>query len=269
MCELFAMSSRQPATVNFSLDTFARHGGGTAPHKDGWGVAYYEEGDVRCIKDTAAADGSPWVQFLEEQGLCSTFVISHIRKATIGPTALKNTQPFCRELGGRMHVFAHNGHLPGIAKLDRFSHGSHRPVGDTDSELAFCALLHRLAEMWLSASEPPPLKERFERVATFAAELRSLGLANFLYSDGNALFAHGHRRQQANNRFEPPGLFRLFRECPANARSEEGAGVTLSGPRQHVTLVASVPLTQETWHPLKEGEVLAISAGRTAMQAST
>lgn len=264
MCELFAMSGRRPATVNFSLETFARHGGGTAPHKDGWGVAYYEDGDVRCIKDTAPANDSPWVRFLEGQGLCSTIVISHIRKATIGSAALKNTQPFCRELGGRMHVFAHNGHLPGIAGSARFAQGKCQPVGDTDSEIAFCALLHRLSEMWLSTSEIPPLEARLEAVVAFAAELRPLGLANFLYSDGDALFAHGHRRRQANNRFEPPGLFRLFRECPADDGLVEGTGVTLSALRQHITLVASVPLTDEAWYPLEEGEVLAISLGRTA-----
>ena len=44
MCELFAMSSRVPATVTFSLEEFARHGGLTAPHKDGWGIVYYDVG---------------------------------------------------------------------------------------------------------------------------------------------------------------------------------------------------------------------------------
>ena len=38
MCELFAMSARQPATVSLSLEEFARHGGETARHRDGWGV---------------------------------------------------------------------------------------------------------------------------------------------------------------------------------------------------------------------------------------
>ena len=37
MCELLAMSSRRPAAVNFCLDELARHGGLTAPYKDGWG----------------------------------------------------------------------------------------------------------------------------------------------------------------------------------------------------------------------------------------
>ena len=42
MCELFAMSSRVPASVGFSLEKLARHGGAEGPHRDGWGVAFYE-----------------------------------------------------------------------------------------------------------------------------------------------------------------------------------------------------------------------------------
>jgi glutamine amidotransferase len=43
LCELFALSSRLPATVSLSLKTLAEHGGGSAPHADGWGIAYYRE----------------------------------------------------------------------------------------------------------------------------------------------------------------------------------------------------------------------------------
>ena len=51
MCELFAMSSLYPTTVTFSLNEFSKHGGFNGPHKDGWGVAYYEDNDVRILKD--------------------------------------------------------------------------------------------------------------------------------------------------------------------------------------------------------------------------
>ncbi len=40
VCELFAISSRLPATVSLSLKTLAEHGGGSAPHADGWGIAF-------------------------------------------------------------------------------------------------------------------------------------------------------------------------------------------------------------------------------------
>ena len=103
MCELFAMSSRGPATVTLSLGTLAEHGGDTAPHKDGWGIAFYDEGDARILKDTEGASHSKWVQFVEQQEIRSTLVLSHIRLATDGRISTKNTQPFARELGGRPH----------------------------------------------------------------------------------------------------------------------------------------------------------------------
>ncbi|MFM9844268.1 MAG: class II glutamine amidotransferase [Dongiaceae bacterium] len=66
MCELFALSSDFPATVDLSLEAFSRHGGLSGPHKDGWGIAYYEGGDVRLIRDTTAADVLKGIEKLED-----------------------------------------------------------------------------------------------------------------------------------------------------------------------------------------------------------
>jgi glutamine amidotransferase len=55
MCELFAMSARLPSTVKLSLEEFSSHGGLTGTHKDGWGIAWYEDGDVRLLKEKLAA----------------------------------------------------------------------------------------------------------------------------------------------------------------------------------------------------------------------
>ena len=144
MCELFAISSRLPATVSLSLKTLAEHGGGSAPHADGWGIAYYREDDARLIKDTSAAHDSDWVRFVQSRGLSSTTIISHIRKATRGGVRLQNTHPFARELGGQMHVLAHNGTLKGVHDHPDFALGHFHPIGDTDSEHAFCNLLARM-----------------------------------------------------------------------------------------------------------------------------
>lgn len=109
-----------------------------------------------------------------------------------GPSRSPNTKPFARELGGRLHVFAHNGNLPGINDSALLTTGPYRPVGQTDSELAFCALLARLNGLW-TGDAPPSLDARASLLAAFAADLRPLGPANFLYADGDALFAHGNR----------------------------------------------------------------------------
>lgn len=262
MCELFAMSARHPATVNMSLEEFSRHGGQTGPHKDGWGVAWYDEGDVRLVKETHPAASSACVRFIQTNPFSSALVISHIRKATLGAIATRNCQPFTRELGGAWHSFAHNGDLRDIAQDRRFKPERFRPVGETDSEQAYCALMDALAPLWASG-RIPPLGERRQVVAEFAAALRELGPANFLYSDGDALFAHADRRHQADGSIRPPGMWRLARRCPAGGElSAEGLRIASHDGEQEVVLLASVPLTKEAWVPLAEGEVLVARNGR-------
>jgi predicted glutamine amidotransferase len=181
--------------------------GGVAP--DGWGVAFYAGYDVALFREPAPAAHSPLVQHLEDQGPRTHLAISHIRHATRGAVTLANTQPFVRELGGQTHVFAHNGHLPGIWDKPGFTLGTDRPVGETDSEQACCVLLGRMRGLWRDGILPP-LSDRLALLERFAAELRTMGPANFLYADGDVLFAHGHRRiQRATGKVEPPGLWML------------------------------------------------------------
>ena len=265
MCELLGMSSNLPATVNLSLMKLAEHGGFSGPHRDGWGVAYYEGPDVRLIKEAEAAASSDWVHFVRDHRLQSPLVIAHVRRATMGERAYRNTQPFARELAGRMHLFAHNGWLPGIFESPRFRPTRFHPVGETDSERAFCTLLDRLADLWRGPGAIPSFDTRLAIVSLFAAEMRSLGPANFLYSDGDVLFAHGDRRKQAETSMvAPPGLVSLQRRCRQGGRVFEASGLAIDGADQTIVLLASVPLTDESWQPFGEGEVIAVCKGEIA-----
>ena len=267
MCELLGLSSDVAATVNISLMKLAEHGGHTGPHRDGWGVAYYEGSDLRLIKEAAAAADSDWVRFVRDHDLRSPIVVAHVRKATMGERSYRNTQPFARELAGRMHLFAHNGWLADIFNAPAFQPRRFSAVGETDSERAFCVLLDRLSELWTRPGEFPSLDARLDVVSAFARELRGLGPANFLYSDGDALFAHGHRRiQAATSRVEPPGLVWLQRRCHPGEAGFAASGLSIEGAHQSVVLLASVPLTDEPWNSLSEGEVIAIREGEIAGQ---
>ncbi len=278
MCELFCLSSRLPTRATFSLDSFASHGAPPGGMIDGWGIVFYDGLDVRLHKEPEPAGNSAWFAFVKQQRVVSHLIVSHIRRATIGGISLANTQPFTREFGGRMHVFAHNGSLKGIEA--RYAAAKHRfhPVGETDSEVAFCMLAERLSQFW-SPGAIPSLDQRLDVIAQFAAELREFGPANFLYADGDALFAHGHRRVQASGSIEPPGLWLLCRECavdgdrlPRSGATLGGidAGVTIegSGEGQAITLLASVPLTGEGWRPLAEREVVVVRDGRVVHRAA-
>lgn len=262
MCELLAMSSRRTTRLTFSLQALAARSGLGQSTRDGWGAAFYQGLDAALYREPVPASDSPLVRLLETQGPATQLAMSHIRHATHGAISLANTQPFVRELGGRTHVFAHNGHLPGIGQDARFALGHFHPVGTTDSEQAFCALMDRLQALWQSGTPPPPLEARLNVVTAFAAELRELGPANFLYADGEVLFAHGHRRIQGSGRIEPPGLFLLERECHDEGEPLREQGIRIGCGYQQVVLLASVPLSSESWRPLAEGETVAISAGQ-------
>ncbi len=262
MCELLGMSSSRPATVDFSLMKFAERGGRAGPHKDGWGIGYYMGKDVDLIKEAQAAADSDWVRFLVEHSIESPTVIAHVRLARIGNRSYANSQPFSRELGGRRHLFAHNGNLPGIFELDAFRSDRFHAIGDTDSEFAFCSLLHRLSALWKDPDQPPSEQNRIEIVTQFASEVRELGPANFLYSDGELLIAHGHRRLQPDSgEIRPPGLVRLHRECGPDTEAFASDGLSIASTHQQITLFASVPLTDEDWVPLDEGEVVVVCKG--------
>jgi len=267
MCELFSLTSEYPANVSFSLDEFKRHGGLSGPHKDGWGIAFYEHYDLRLIRETDAAATSPCLEFLRHHEYRSNIIVSHLRMATSGSISLPNTQPFSRELGGRMHLFAHNGDLIDIHQSTEFELGHYRPVGETDSELAFCHLLRGLQEIWLGTA-PPGLGQRHSVVTGFAEKICPLGPANFIYSDGEYLFAHGHQRSQPGREgFHPPGLYWLCRSCRIAPKNSPGpiSNPTADGGLQKVALVASVPLTGEQWTPFEEGEILVFRKGQRIM----
>ena len=262
MCELFVMSSSHPATVTYSMREFARHGGLTADHVDGWGIAYIDDRDARVFRDTDAAAESAYLQLVSAMGVRSDTVVSHIRKATQGGIALRNTQPFARELGGRVHLFAHNGDLHGIGGQSELQLGRYLPIGETDSEHAFCALLHRLSFLWAEPKEIPELAERLRVVTDFASGIRPLGPANFIYTDGDAIFLHGHRRKTpGDDVIRPPGLHLLCRSCEVTPGPIEIPGLAIASETQRVVLAASVPLTGEGWTPLAEGEVVAVRQG--------
>jgi predicted glutamine amidotransferase len=262
MCELFCLSSLLPTVATISLRRFAEHGGPGGRSIDGWGLALFEGGDLRLYREPCPARDDPWLEFIQTRRIPSRLLISHIRHATHGAVTLANTQPFVREIAGRMHCFAHNGRLPCIEKLHSPAPAHYRPVGDTDSEYAACLLFESMAALW-RGRQVPTLQTRLAAVTRFAARMREFGPANFLYSDGSALFAHGHRRMQTNGTIAPPGLWRLQRSCPVDPDTLARAGVhleTTAGP-QRLALVASVPLTDEPWRPLSEGEVIVIEDG--------
>lgn len=263
MCELLGMSAHHPASITLSLNEFARHGGETGPHADGWGVAYYEGPDANLIRESTAAADSVLMSTLRGYKMTSEIVIAHIRRASFGPVELRNTHPFRREIGGRVHTFAHNGDLPGIEEQYPLDPDSFFvPVGNTDSEHAFCLLLQRLSALHNGARELAGLSERKAIVSEFARQTAELGPANFLYSDGEVLFVHGHVRTQTDGTIRAPGLHSISVSCDYGVGRSQLAALKLESDRvQKVTLISTLPLNDGDWQPLQAGELLLLKGG--------
>ena len=165
MCQLLGMNANTPTDLMFSFTGFSTR---AAEHQDGFGIAFFEGAGVRLLVDAQSARQSPVAEMVRRFPIHSRSIIAHIRKATQGRVTLANTHPFVRELWGRYWVFAHNGDLKGFAPR---LHGAFRPVGETDSERAFCWLMQELAKAHAGV---PPVDE----LSATLRELASLPAAS-------------------------------------------------------------------------------------------
>jgi glutamine amidotransferase len=264
MCELLAMSSRKPTAIKYSLIEFSRNGSKLRHNQDGWGIAFARDRDAFLVKEPRPAKDSAWVRFIAEQPIKTTAVIAHVRYATRGLHSMENTHPFRRALGRRAHLFAHNGTLEGIEQAVDEATLRYRPIGETDSELAFCMLLSRLAPHYHN-DEAPSLETRLDVFSGLCQEMKKLGSSNFLYYDGEVLFAHAHERiyEEAGELVgpKPPGLH--IKRCWTGPSQKEVAcpGLKVELPDRRTVLLASVPLDDQGWEELKEGTILALKDG--------
>ncbi|STQ89705.1 class II glutamine amidotransferase [Iodobacter fluviatilis] len=250
MCQLLGMNCNVPTDIVFSFEGFRRRGGLTDHHSDGWGIAFFEGDGCRMFLDYLPSASSPIADLVRAYPIKSTNVIAHIRKATQGQISLANTHPFRRELWGRYWIFAHNGNLPERPDL---SSSRFLPVGNTDSEHAFCWILSELSQRFASC---PPLPVLKQALAELAKPLMAVGTFNFLLSDGSALFAHCSTDLHYIVRKAPFALAHLNDTDVSVDFSE----VTTQNDR--VAVIATQPLTDnETWTKMQPGELLCFVDG--------
>src|SRR5882724_8159870 len=241
MCQLLGMNAKTPTDVMFSFTGFATR---AEEHKDGFGIAFFEGAGVRLMVDAQSARSSPVAEMVRRFPIRSQNIVAHIRKATQGRVALANTHPFVRELWGRYWVFAHNGDLKGFAPR---LHGAFRPVGSTDSELAFCWLMQELAK---AHAAMPSLAELSQTLAELMPRVAAHGNFNVVLSNGQALWAHCSTHLHYLVRQHPFQRAKLQDEDI----SVDFAEVTTQADR--VAVIVTEPLTQdETWLAFAPGEL--------------
>ncbi len=251
MCQLLGMNCNVPTDICFSFEGFHVRGGLTDHHRDGWGIAFFEGNGCRVFLDSKATIESPVAELVRKYPIHSKNVIAHIRKATQGLVTLENCHPFQRELWGRYWIFAHNGNLENFHPdtLELF-----RPVGQTDSELAFCHLLERL---WREFPCGYPGSEGIYRfLEGVAGEVAAHGNFNFLLSNGEFLLAYCSTHLHYIVRKAPFGDAHLIDQDITVDFSQ------VAGVNDKVAVIASFPLTDnEVWTPLSSGQLLMFKEG--------
>jgi glutamine amidotransferase len=247
MCQLLGMNANVPTDVMFSFDGLARR---AVEHKDGFGIAFFEDRGLRLYVDQHSARESPVAQLVRRYPIKSDNVIAHIRKATQGRVALENTHPFVRELWGRYWVAAHNGDLKGFRPR---LHAAFRPVGDTDSEHAFCWLMQELAK---SHASVPTVQELTLTLRELLPQPAAHGTFNLLLSNGQALWAYCSTKLHFVERAHPFGQATL---------ADDDVSVdfaALTTPDDRIAIVATEPMTcDERWVAMAPDELRAFVCG--------
>lgn len=254
MCELLGVVSNVPADLVFSFTGFALRGGQTGPHADGWGLSLYEGLFARTFLEPHPAFSSPLARFLRENPIQTGLAVAHIRKKTRGEAKIVNTHPFVRVSHGRHLVFAHNGTLPSVRDRPLRYEST---LGDTDSEHAFCVLLQELDDAYGGRypSDPFQLGKTLHELGN---ELGQDGVFNFLYADGECLYARCGDNLSCILRQPPFGSATLV---DADVRVNLGE-VMREVPDARLAVIATEPLTRdETWEKATPGTLWVFRAG--------
>jgi predicted glutamine amidotransferase len=260
MCRLLGIVSSEPAEFRIVLQDSPRSLAALSrEHCDGWGLAVYESNDVssetggggwRLHKAAAcAAEDGDFRRLASARG---DLMLWHIRRRTIGAIGVENTHPFRK---GRW-VFAHNGTIEERDYL-RASASARRLTevqGQTDSEMFFAYLLTELdaagvADEPASAATDTVIGDAVRRACAHV----NFGAANFLLSDGTAMYAYRFGRT----------LFLLERgpadQVRPTRQSRDGTVIVTPWSQQRrAVLVASEAMTDEPWQAVDEHGLLRI-----------
>jgi predicted glutamine amidotransferase len=262
MCELLGLCFNQPVRPEVSFRGFRRR---AQDNPDGWGIARFEGPACQVFKEPLQADKSALAEFLCDcELLKSTIFVAHVRDASVGKPALKNTHPFVRVFRRREVVLAHNGTL----HLDAGMLTRYRPVGDTDSEMLLCLLLGEMSQRCIRF-------DAYQAIEQLLQQCNRYGTMNVLFSEGEHLYAYTERTayqpEEGNGAARlRNGLFVVRRRSPfGKVRLEdEDWRIDLDEEKdqeQTGVVIATRPLTSgegENWERLSPGTLTVFKQGR-------
>ena len=250
-------------------------------HGDGWGLAFYEGSGIRQFHDLAAAASSPMAEFLSNQSIQTVNMMAHLRYATVGEVNLSNVHPFAREMWGIQWVFAMNGdiesfkHNPelklsclGPSDSPCREESYYSPVGTTDSEAAFCAILNALRVRFSSLPSLPVLHQAIKELCNeIVMDDPSGSIFNFLLTCGpHTLWVYSWPGSRPGSDVWN-GLHYTTRKHPFSTASLTDCDQVMNFSEHTteesvVSVVATKPLTDdEEWTEIERGELIVFDQG--------
>ena len=286
MCQLLGMNCAKPTDFNFSFKGFCKRGGETDIHSHGWGMAIYEGHGLRTFHDSLPAADSKIAKFVADYPIQTLNMMAHIRYATQGKVALENVHPFQRELWGINWSFAHNGEVPKYSDkksyaeyplLGKKSQKSgtnprdsifYHPVGTTDSEATFCAILNALRAEFTELPTLPLLYETLQRLCAQLVEGDEDGtILNFLLGCGQyTQFAYSWPGARPGSKIWN-GLHYIVRKPPFTTAKLTDVDYEVdfskcTNRNDRVAMIATQPLTRdEEWKEFERGQLLMFDGG--------
>jgi glutamine amidotransferase len=267
MCRLYGFRANEPTKVECTL-AYAQNAlliqsradrRGVA-HADGWGVAWYADGNAPSIerRETAAYRDAHFSHVAEQ--VYATSVVAHVRKATVGAPTLDNAHPF----GHDRWIFAHNGTVRAFDRVEPLLEAETPPRlwarrrGTTDSEAVFLWLLGRLEGAGVGPArggDAPAVTGIVRRAVTDLATWCDAhdpvepAKLNFVLTDGATLVAT--RWQNSLHWLVREGVHDCEICGIPHVRHDRGTAY-------RAVLVASEPITREAWRPVPEASILTV-----------
>mmetsp|Transcript_6240 Transcript_6240/g.7268 ORF Transcript_6240/g.7268 Transcript_6240/m.7268 type:complete len:420 (+) Transcript_6240:54-1313(+) len=277
LCQLLGMNCATPTDFTFSFKGFSLRGGNTDIHGHGWGIAFYEGRGLRAFHDPEPCSSSPIAELVSNYPLRTYNMMAHIRYATRGEVCLENVHPFHREMWGIQWCFAHNGDVPlfnimrghelpwvGSCEGERV----YNPVGDTDSEKIFCAILNALKAKFSTLPSLPVLHEYLKSLLTEIVSFdKEASILNFLLGCGQHVqFAYSWPGARPGSNVWN-GLHYIVREPPFKSATLSDCDYAvdfshLNNDTNRVAVIATKPLTSnEDWIEFNRGELILFDEG--------
>ncbi|MBX7115847.1 MAG: class II glutamine amidotransferase [Myxococcaceae bacterium] len=240
MCRLFAIRSEEPVRVNRA---FAALKNRSHEHKDGWGLALFDDGAPAIEVSVKAAHACHRFDELS-MSLSTKSMLTHLRLASQGDVSERNAHPFRHE----NWAFMHNGTLQNFderyERVEALIAPDYRArlCGETDSERCFYLFLTHLRRF-----AKPSTREAAVALAhtvrdvvdifDVASTAKERTTTNFVAFDGNTLLACRHGKD-------------LFHAFTGTAH-----------------FIASEPLwPDDPWVAIEEDSVLAIDSSLAAQR---